>query len=90
MRGRQLIERYRDFAARTHLAMGVFALGLIAAIMVLMTVSAVPSQAGFLVAEAKNLAAMAATDDIPLLATVALVFLAVVVAQILDYKHPAK
>jgi hypothetical protein len=90
MRARQLIERYRDFAARTHLAMGVFALGLIAAIIVLMIVSAVPSQAGFLVAEAKKLVAMAPTNDILLLATVALVFLAVLLAQILDYKNTAK
>lgn len=84
------MERYRDFAARTHLAMGVFALGLIAAIIVLMIISAVPSQAGFLAAEAKNLVAMAPTGDILLVATVALVFLAVVVAQILDYRNSTK
>lgn len=90
MRARQVMERYRDFAARTHLAMGVFALGLIAAIIVLMIISAVPSQAGFLAAEAKNLVAMAPTGDILLVATVALVFLAVVVAQILDYRNSTK
>jgi hypothetical protein len=84
------MERYREFAARTHLAMGVFALGLIAAIIVLMVISAVPSQASFLVAEAKNLVAMAPTGDILLVATVALVFLAVVVAQILDYRNSTK
>ena len=84
------MERYRNFAARTHLAMGVFALGLVAAIIVLMIVSAVPSRAGFLVAEAKNLVVMAPTGDILLAATVALVFLAVVVAQILDYRNSTK
>ncbi|WP_119269875.1 hypothetical protein [Taklimakanibacter deserti] len=90
MRARQVIERYRDFAARTHLVMGVFALGLIAAIIVLMIVSAVPSQAGFLAAEAKNLVTMAPTGDILLIATVAAVFLAVLVVKILDYRNPAK
>jgi hypothetical protein len=90
MRARQVMERYRDFAARTHLAMGVFALGLIAAIIALMIISAVPSQAGFLVAEAKNLVAVAPTSDILLVATVALVFLAVLLVQILDFKNPAK
>lgn len=90
MRARQVIERYRDFAARTHLVMGVFALGLIAAIIVLMIVSAVPSQAGFLAAEAKNLVTMAPAGDVLLVATVALVFLAVLIAKILDYRHPAK
>lgn len=84
------MERYRDFAARTHLAMGVFALGLIAAIIILMIFSAVPSRAGFLVAEAKNLVTMAPTGDILLVATVVLVFLAVVLAQILDYRNSAK
>lgn len=90
MRARQVINRYRDFAARTHLLMGVFALGLIAAIIVLMIVSAVPSQAGFLAAEAKNLVAMAPSGDILLVATVALVFLAVLIAKVLDYRNPAK
>jgi hypothetical protein len=90
MRARQVIERYRDFAARTHLVMGAFALGLIAAIIVLMIVSAVPSQAGFLAAEAKNLVTMAPTGDILLIATVAAVFLAVLVVKILDYRNPAK
>jgi hypothetical protein len=90
MRARQVIERYRDFAARTHLAMGVFALGLIAAIIVLMIVSAVPSQASFLVAEAKNLVTMAATGDILLVATAVLVFFAVLVVKILDYRNPAE
>jgi|GEM_PF-6172726 len=90
MRARQVIKRYRDFAARTHLVMGVFALGLIAAIIVLMIVSAVPSQAGFLAAEAKNLVAMAPTGDILLIATVAVVFLTVLVVKVLDYRNPAK
>jgi hypothetical protein len=90
MQGRQVIDRYRDFAARTHLAMGVFALGLIAAIIVLMIVSAVPSQASFLVAEAKNLVTMAPTGDILLVATVAIVFLAVLVVKILDYRNSAE
>jgi hypothetical protein len=90
MRARQLIGRYRDFAARTHLAMGVFALGLIAAIIALMIVSAVPSQASFLVAEAKNLVTMAPTGDIVLIATVVFVFLAVLVVKILDRRNPAE
>jgi hypothetical protein len=83
------MECYRDFAARTHLAMGVFALGLIAAIIVLMIVSAVPSQAGFLVAEAKNLVTMAPTSDILLIAVVALAFLVVLVVKILDDRNAA-
>jgi hypothetical protein len=87
MRGRQVIKRYREFAARTHLLMGVFALGLIAAIIVLMIVSAVPSQAGFLAAEAKNLVTMAPTSDMLLVATAGLVFLAVLVIKILDYRN---
>lgn len=90
MRARQLIGRYRDFAARTHLAMGVFALGLIAAIVALMIVSAVPSRASFLVAEAKNLVTMAPTGDIVLIATVVFVFLAVLVVKILDHRNPAE
>jgi hypothetical protein len=84
------MERYREFAARTHLAMGAFALGLMAAIIALMIVSAVPSQAGFLVAEAQNLVTMAPTSDILLIATVALVFLAVVAAAVLDHRNTAE
>jgi hypothetical protein len=90
MRGRQVIERYRNFAARIHLIMGVFALGLIAAIIVLMIVSAVPSQAGFLAAEAKNLVTMAPTSDMLLVATAALVFLAVLVVKFLDHRNSAE
>jgi hypothetical protein len=90
MRARQVIKRYRDLAARTHLLMGAFALGLIAAIIVLMIVSAVPSQAGFLAAEAKNLVSMAPTGDILLVATVVLVFVAVLVVKVLDYRNPAE
>jgi hypothetical protein len=90
MRARQIINRYRGFAARTHLAMGVFALGLIAAIIVLMIVSAVPSHAGFLAAEAKNLVTMTPTGDILLVSTVALVFLAVLAVKILDHRHRAE
>jgi hypothetical protein len=90
MRARQVMKRYRDFAARTHLLMGAFALGLIAAIIVLMIVSAVPSQAGFLAAEAKNLVSMAPTGDILLVATVVLVFVAVLVVKVLDYRNPAE
>jgi hypothetical protein len=84
MQAREIISRYRGFAARTHLAMAIFALGLIAAIIVLMIVSAVPSHAGFLAAEAKNLIAMAPTGDILLVATVAVVFLGVMAAKVLD------
>ena len=83
------MECYRDFAARTHLAMGVFALGLIAAIIVLMIVSAVPSQASFLVAEARNLVTMAPTSDILLVAVVALAFVVVLVVKILDDRNAA-
>jgi hypothetical protein len=90
MRARQVIDRYRGFAARTHLAMGIFALGLVAAIIVLMIVSAVPSHAAFLAAEAKNVVAMAPSGDIVLVATVALVFLAVAAAQILDHRNSAE
>jgi hypothetical protein len=90
MRARQVINRYRGLAARTHLAMGIFALGLVAAIIVLMIVSAVPSHAGFLAAEAKNLIAMAPTGDILLVATVGLVFLAVLAAKVLDHRNPAE
>ena len=85
--GKTVIDRYRDFAERTHLAMGVFALGLIAAIIVLMIVSAVPSHASFLVAEAKNLVAMTATGDTLLALTVLLVFLAVLVVKVFDHKN---
>ena len=90
MRAKQLIDRYRAFAERTHLAMGVFALGLIVAIIVLMIVSAVPSQASFLAAEAKNLVSMAPTSDTLLAVTVALVFLAVLAIKILDHRNRAE
>lgn len=90
MRVRHIIERYRDFAVRTHLAMAALALGLVAAIIVLMVVSAVPSKAGFLAAEAKNIVTMAPTSDMLLGVTVALVFLAVLAAKILDRQTPAE
>jgi hypothetical protein len=90
MRARQIIGRYRDFAARTHLVMGAFALGLILAIIALMIVSAVPSQAGFLTAEARNLVTMAPTGDTFLVATVVVVFLAVLAIKILDHRNPAE
>ncbi|HTN98444.1 MAG TPA: hypothetical protein VL101_15835 [Nordella sp.] len=90
MRARQVMNRYRDFAARTHLAMGLFALGLIAAIIVLMIVSAAPSQASFLTAEAKNLVSLTPSGDTLLVATVAVVFLLVCAAKILDHQSPAK
>lgn len=90
MRARQIMNRYRDFAARTHLAMGLFALGLIAAIIVLMIVSAAPSRASFLTAEAKNLVTLTPSGDTLLVATVALVFLLVCAAKFLDHKSPAK
>ena len=90
MRARQVINRYRDFAARTHLVMAAFALGLIAAIIVLMIVSAVPSHASFLVAEAKNLIGGTASGDTLLVATVVLVFFAVLVAKLLDRKATTK
>lgn len=90
MRVRQVMERYRDFAARTHLVMGLFALGLVAAILVLMIVSAIPSQASFLTAEAKNLVTLAPTSDTLLVAIVTLVFLAVLAAKLMDHRNPAK
>lgn len=90
MRAKQIIDHYRDFAARTHLAMGAFALGLIAAIIILMIVSAVPSQAGFLAAEARNLVTMAPSGDIVLVSVVALVFLAVLAIKFLDHVRTAK
>lgn len=90
MRARQVINRYRDFAARTHILMGVFALGLIAAIIVLMIVSAVPSHANFLVAEAKNLVGMAPSGDTLLLVTVVLVFSAVLLVKLFERKLPTK
>jgi hypothetical protein len=64
MRARQVINRYRDFAARTHIMMAAFAIGLVVAIIVLMIVSAVPSRASFLVAEAKNLVGVTSSGDI--------------------------
>ena len=90
MRVRQIIGRYRDFAARTHLAMGVFALGLIAAIIVLMIVSAIPSKASFLAGEAKNLVTLTPSGDYALVVVVILVFLAVIAAKILDHRNTAK
>jgi len=90
MRAKQIIDRYREFAARTHLAMGVFALGLVAAIIILMVVSAVPSQASFLAAEAKNLVTMEPTSDKLLVSVVAVVFLAVLAAKILDHINATK
>lgn len=90
MRIRLIMERYRDFAARTHLVMGLFALGLVAAILVLMIVSAIPSQASFLAAEAKNPVTLAPTGDTLLVAIVSLVFLAVFAAKLLDHRKPAE
>ena len=87
MRAKQTIDRYRDFAERTHLAMGVFALGLLAAIIILMIVSAAPSQASFL---AKNLVTMEPTNDRLLVSVVAVVFLAVLAAKVLDHMNAAK
>ncbi|MBK1867395.1 hypothetical protein [Taklimakanibacter albus] len=86
MRVRQIMERYRDFAARTHLVMGLFALGLIAAILTLMIVSALPSQASFLTAEAKNLVTLAPTSDTLLVVIVSLVFLAVFAAKLFEHQ----
>ena len=90
MRIRLIMERYRDFAARTHLVMGLFALGLVAAILVLMIVSAIPSQASFLTAEARNLVTLAPTNDTLLLAIVIMVFMAVFAAKLLDHRNPVK
>jgi uncharacterized membrane protein YedE/YeeE len=90
MRARQVIERYRDFAARTHLAMGIFALGLVAAIIVLMIVSAIPSKASFLAGEAKNLVTLTPSGDHALVVVVILAFLAVIAAKILDHRNTAK
>jgi len=90
MRVRQIMERYRDFAARTHFAMGLFAFGLVAAIIVLMIVSAVPSQAGFLAAEAKNLVTLVPSSDTLLVATVALVFLAILAVKLLEHRNTTR
>ena len=90
MRAKQTIDRYRDFAERTHLATGVFALGLLAAIIILMIVSAAPSQASFRAAEAKNLVTMEPTKDRLLVSVVAMVFLAVLAAKVLDHMNAAK
>ena len=90
MRAKQIIDRYREFAARTHFAMGLFALGLVAAIIILMVVSAVPSQASFLAAEAKNLVTMEPTSDKLLVSVVAVVFLAVLAAKVLDHMNAAE
>ena len=90
MRAKQIIDRYRDFAARTHLMMGAFALVLIFAIIVLMIITALPSQASFLTAEARNVVTMAPTGDTLLVVTVALVFLAVLMIKILDHRNRAK
>lgn len=84
------MDRYRDFAARTHFAMGLFAFGLVAAIIVLMIVSAVPSQASFLAAEAKNLVTLAPTSDTLLVVTVAMVFLAVLAFKLVEHWHTKK
>jgi hypothetical protein len=90
MRARQIIGRYRDFAARTHLAMGMLALGLVAAIITLMIVSAVPSKASFLVGEAKNQVTMTLSSDQGLVAVVALVFLAVLAVKVFDHIKTTK
>jgi hypothetical protein len=70
--------------------MAAFALGLIAAIIVLMIVSAGPSQASFLVAEARNLVGVSPSGDILLVAAVIVVFFAVLVAKVLERKSPAE
>ena len=90
MRARQIIGRYRDFAARTHLAMGMLALGLVAAIITLMIVSAVPSKASFLMGEAKNQVTMTLSSDHGLVAVVALVFLAVLAVKVFDHIKTTK
>jgi hypothetical protein len=90
MRARQIIGRYRDFAARTHLAMGMLALGLVAAIITLMIVSAVPSKASFLVGEAKNQVTMTLSSDHALVAVVVLVFLAVLAVKVFDHIKTTK
>jgi len=90
MRARQIIGRYRDFAARTHLAMGMLALGLVAAIITLMIVSAVPSKASFLVGEAKNQVTMTLSSDHALVAVVVLVFLAVFAVKVFDHIKTTK
>ena len=90
MRARQIIDRYRDFAARTHLAMGMLALALIAAIITLMIVSAVPSKASFLMGEAKNQVTMTLSSDHALVAVVVLVFLAVLAVKVFDHIKTTK
>ena len=90
MRAKQIIDRYRYFAARTHLAMGMLALALVAAIITLMIVSAVPSKASFLVGEAKNQVTMTWSSDHALVAVVAVVFLAVLAVKVFDHIKTTK
>jgi hypothetical protein len=50
MRIGRVIERYRRFAGRGHMLMGLLAIALVTAIIVLMIVSAIPSEASRLLA----------------------------------------
>jgi hypothetical protein len=74
MRIGKVIERYRRFALRGHVFMGLLAMALVAAIIVLMIVSAIPSEASFLLAESGNLARLGSGDDIWLIALAVILF----------------
>ena len=74
MRFGKIIERYRRFVSRGHVFMGLMAIALVTAIIVLMIVSAIPSQASFLLAESGNLATMGSGDDVWLIIIAAIFF----------------
>jgi hypothetical protein len=74
MRIGKIIERYRRFALRGHVLMGLLAVALVTAIIVLMIVSAIPSEASFLLAESGNLATMGSGDDLWLIVIAAIFF----------------
>lgn len=74
MRIGKLLERYRRFVSRGHIFMSLMALALVAAIIVLMIVSAIPSHASFLLAESGNFATTGSGEDFWLLAIAAIFF----------------
>jgi hypothetical protein len=74
MRIGKIIERYRRFALRGHVFMGLLALALVTAIIVLMIVSAIPSEASFLLAESGNLATIGSAGDLWLIVIAGIFF----------------
>lgn len=74
MRIGKIIERYRRFVSRGHVFMGLLAVALVTAIIVLMIVSAIPSQASFLLAESRNLATVGTGEDLWLILIACLFF----------------